>query len=307
MTVLPCIGGLTHEPFGEDRSGSESLLLGPHLITLNHIDLSKNVSDIFELMSDETAPEPHTQDNPAGRLNFWIGQIRDVISKPTRQANEGTQIFAEVFGLDPTRRTDVLSAVADLLKLPEQIRESIRKCPDVSDTLLGLLPDVDRYLESLLGGLSNQGVGIAQAGVFANLEVISEQLSRFSPEIVPDHEVLDNLRSSISDLIDEISATEMDEDLSSFLIDELLNVRFAIERFDLLGEKPLRDAFAKVLGDAQIQRETVEADDSHNAQDMKKKFETIMRRVYEVLSFGGNALSIATLITEALEAGHIHP
>lgn len=258
-------------------------------------------------MSDETAPQPHTQDNPAGRLHFWIGQIRDVITEPNRPGHEGTLIFAEVFALDPTRRTDILSAMADLLKLPEQIRESIRKSPDVSDTMLGLLPDVDRYLESLLGGLSNQGVGIAQAGVFANLAVISEQLSTFSPEIVPDHEVLDDLKSSISDLIGEIFATEMDEDLSSFLIEELLNIRSAVERFDLLGEKPLRDAFAKVLGDAQIQRETIEVDDSQNAQTIKKKFEAIIRRVYEVLSFGGNALSIATLITDALEAGHIHP
>jgi hypothetical protein len=200
-----------------------------------------------------------------------------------------------------------LSAVADLLKLPEQIRESIRKSPDVSDTFLALLPDVDRYLESLLGGLSNQGLGIAQAGVFANLEVVSEQLSKFSPEIVPEHEVLVSLHSSISDLIDEITATQIDNDLSFFLIEELLNLRFAIERFDLLGEKPLRDAFAKVLGDAQIQRETVEADDSQNANALKTKFGAIIRRVYEVLSFGGNTVSIVAFITEALEAGHVHP
>lgn len=62
-----------------------------------------------------------------------------------------------------------------------------------------------------------------------------------------DHEVLQGLKSFINELIDEVSATEMDEDLASFLIDELLNIRFAIERFDLLGEKQLRDAFAKLL------------------------------------------------------------
>jgi len=53
---------------------------------------------------------------------------------------------------------------------------------------------------------------------------------------VLDHEVLQGLKSFINELIDEVSATEMDEDLASFLIDELLNIRFAIERFDLLGE-----------------------------------------------------------------------
>jgi|GEM_PF-5956508 len=257
-------------------------------------------------MSDEHGPEPQTLDNPAGRLYFWISEIRDVISAPDRRVSEGIQIFAEVFALDPKKRADILSAVTDLLKLPEQIRVSIRKNSDVSDKFLNLLPVVDQYLESLLGGLSNQGVGIAQDGVFANLGVISEQLSMFAPEIVPDRDVLQGLKTSVNDLIDEISQTEIDDELASFLLDELLDIRLAIERFDLLGEKPLSDAFAKLVGEVGIRRETIEADESSEAEAIRNKFAGIIRRVYEVLSFGGNAIQISTFVTAALEAGHIH-
>lgn len=55
-----------------------------------------------------------------------------------------------------------------------------------------------------------------------------------------------------------------------------------------------------------MQREAVEADESPNAENIRNKFGAIVRRVYEVFSFGGNALQISTFVTAALEAGHIH-
>ena len=40
--------------------------------------VNNDVSDFFKLMSDETAPDSRTRDNPAGRLHFWIGHFKNV-------------------------------------------------------------------------------------------------------------------------------------------------------------------------------------------------------------------------------------
>ena len=57
--------------------------------------VNNDVSDIFKLMSDETAPESRTRDNLAGRHHFWIGHFKNVaeFQLPVGNGVGGNDIF----------------------------------------------------------------------------------------------------------------------------------------------------------------------------------------------------------------------
>ena len=144
----------------------------------------------------------------------------------------------------------LLSAYADVIRLPHEIREGVTAAaPDKADRVLKHLPSIERAFRGVLhGNWKGVRANLTDAAVHG-LEWADDVLSAASRENSLNPEAVADLRGKVRSLIDDIaSADDLDDDLRLFLLDHLERVEEALLRARVLGPEAIRRAVEGAAG-----------------------------------------------------------
>ncbi len=194
------------------------------------------------------------QNNPVRRLHKLLLEVR---SNARRQS--APAVDAWMPALRVSDRTEYMRALKDVADLLDACEHAIRQNPQL---------DTNRYLTLL----NNIRLPLLERGFFGTCaELISainpELLERLefaadavpmSENVVADEEIQD-LITQVNALMQEIAASELDAELSVYLVNGAKAIHSALVHYEVFGNKGLQSAFFSQLGIIVALRDDIQA------------------------------------------------
>jgi hypothetical protein len=258
--------------------------------------------------------EQVANDNPAGRLYNLLSEINGVVRNgrikdrqiPSNASSQNK--MSMIFGIPDNDLSLLFSRLSDLTSLPSQIRRAISSTPAVPEGFAEFLPGIEIYLNNLVNTFGQLGLPLSNDDQLVALKLCSALLSQHSPEPVVDSDVLDSMKDDLSELIKLLSTIDIDNDLREFIFNHLLDLINAIERYKILGVKPVRDALNSFVGASRLQHFDSENSTSEDDPEATKVFESKFWTVMDRLASSFGVFTMATQLTMpfvyALTTGH---
>jgi hypothetical protein len=258
--------------------------------------------------------EPIPDDNPAGRLHNVMSEINEVVRNgqikgvdvPSQYTSQSK--LSVIFGIPDGDTSLLFARMSDLTGLPSQIRNAISSTPAVPQGFAEFLPGIETYLNNIVNTFGQSGLPLSTDEQLVALKLCSALLSQHSPEPVIDSDVLESIKAELYELIDLLGKVDIDDDLRRFIWSYLLELINAVERYKLLGVKPVKDALNAFVGASRLQ--TFDSEDSATPEDReaRKNFESRFWTVMDRLASSFGVFNMATQITMpfvyALTTGH---
>lgn len=179
-------------------------------------------------------------DNPAKRLHAILSSA---LSK--NKGEQAVKVWASVFGIeDEDPKPKVFYYLGLLHHLTYDIEERIQRLPDINTNLyLRAMPDIRDALAPMRFDQSFQNTADRHlsAGTLTVLEFCANELGKHHHEDPIPPESLEELRTDITGLREEIGNADLDEDLRMVLLDLSTMMLRAIDEYDIRGAAGLRD------------------------------------------------------------------
>ena len=188
-------------------------------------------------------------DNPAGRLEQVLRDIKSHGSDATTQ-----EVLSLVLGAQVP--SELMRSLGRLLELPAAAEEAVRRHvtainqTEDLDFYLLWVPSVQRAMRhslSLTSTVAQFQNSYSDADLL-NLATCDKMLhhARVEPRI--EQASLDNLRSLLAAIEDEIERGELDETLQRFLYEQVDEIKLALREYRLRGAAAFNDAFDSIFG-----------------------------------------------------------
>jgi hypothetical protein len=215
--------------------------------------------------------------------------------------------LADVLQVPVSQPGPLFARMGDVLDLPRQISESVLAEPRVSDTYLQFIPEVSRYLDNLVGTLTNQGPQVPPDTLLAAMDLCSEQLSLYASDGVRNYEDLITVRDEIKRLIDDVIESDVEDELTQFIVDHLYELLDAIDRYRISGVAPIRTAVSKLVGDLQIRIVSeIAVEGSVESRSFGDRMWKVVSRLADLVNITAGSAAITTVTMQALSTGHPH-
>ena len=249
--------------------------------------------------------ENEALNNPAGRIATFIAALAEATDREqTNDQFRNKRVLASALNLSSLESAGIVSRLGELMEQVERIKALIES-GKISSLYAAMLPELERYMESLLSGVQGQGLAVPQPLLSLVLNLCSEQLSELAPENVPKLDDLWKVRGEITSLLDDVVEAALDLELKLFLSQELHNLLDGIDRFRISGVSPIRDALLNVVVDIQASNAMSE-DRIGGEEDITNRFRTLVKRLAQLVYPGAALANIAAVVIPALESGHPH-
>lgn len=199
-------------------------------------------------------------DNDAGRLYNILEELK------TFRSNSPYEAFAEIFDVEKDDYVAICEAFADILALAGNVKNMIYKLHTKKDIfyytinaatkaicLINFI-DKDNGLRAFKNALGES--------ILAGMEFAALFMSDKFSEIKLEESILDGLQNDIDNLTEEISKSNIDDELKMVLLSNLQNINTAILKYDIFGATGLKSALEKAVGAyvLAITEKSVEAD-----------------------------------------------
>lgn len=258
--------------------------------------------------------QPISDDNPAGRLYNVMSEINELVRngevndvKVPSNASSQTKLSV-IFGIPDDDMSLLFSRMSDLTSMPSQIRNSIASTPAVPEGFAEFLPGIEAYLNSLVNTFGQTGLPLSNDEQLVALKLCSALLSQHSPEPVIDSDVLDSIKVELLELIEMLRTVDIDNELRIFILSHLLDLIDALERYKILGVKPVEDALNSFVGASRLQsfdsEDSVSPEDQEARKNFESKFWTVMDRLASSIGVFTMASQITMPFVYALTTGH---
>jgi hypothetical protein len=115
------------------------------------------------------------------------------------------------------------------------------------------------------------------------LEFIADAISNiYSEEEVP-KETLDEIRSKIDDLFEEVLKSNIDHNIRTFISASLIELLNAIRNYQVFGAEGIRESLAKVLGNTWIEKKSI-IDSTGEEKSLLDKTMVVLKKTGEMLN-----------------------
>jgi hypothetical protein len=184
--------------------------------------------------------------NPVGRLY----EILHALQKTATNQNERLDaIIKRVFKIEVGDPSQLLEIYLELLNLTKESEEEIRKLPEASHELhLRAIRKIENAF--ITQSLHSNWASFSQSldpATMTGLEHTADNLSYLGEQAVPT-ENLESLQKEISELLELVTITEMNEKLKAFLVEHLEKIQQAVRYYRIKGAKGLKDALERIMG-----------------------------------------------------------
>jgi|SRR5579859_2469247 len=225
-------------------------------------------------------------DNPAARLLTILHKIQEY---PTNTPM--VQVLPSV--LHVATQSALVRRIADLLDLPDLIREDVDKLDEIvsKSLLLQWTPAIEKALNSIVfQPLSlDQFRGLYTGADLTSLAFCSDLLHRHLPEQSLPSDELNGYAIRVGELLEEIEQDEqIDRELKEFLLKHLRSIRRALDGAATWGTKQVRVAVAGTIGDIILSPQIVTK--SNNSPETWTKVISVLNVIAAALSFGTASL-----------------
>lgn len=220
-----------------------------------------------------------TDNNPAGRFYRLLSQAKG--NQKNRNVN-AFKVWAELLEADEKKPWLVLRSLAGVMELPAIIREQIRGVPEIDQSLyLKWVPKVElAFASQRLNGHFHDFIQHIDDATLHGLEFCAECLSRKCPERRANESQLKEIAKDVAELIEEVLASDLPEDLRKFLLEHLNDLNRALQEYRLFGFKPLERAYGAIISGGLVAPEIIE---KAKSKPHGQKFWAVFKKLSVVL------------------------
>jgi hypothetical protein len=252
-------------------------------------------------MSNDSIPI----DNPAGRLHRILQKAKD--TQETGQIGQAREGWAKVFDIPASFiRTDrvereveekLIENLIQLRLLIDETERSLRDIEGLPERYLRPFPRIRQIpLTELNVPFGNYISGITE-DTLTVLEFCAEELSGRHSEPVVDDDQLKELLEDVNALFDEIKTSTLPSDLKVLLLQELEEIRKAIQQYRIRGVERLREGLAAVTGSVMVNAELIK---NGNQYEAVSKFKKVFFALDSVITLASKAAPLIEPIKRAI-------
>ena len=220
--------------------------------------------------------------NAAGRL-YTV--LKDLKSKETNMTIQ--HALADMFNVDRNDIEQLLILNAEIVKLMEEAKELVLKQNVDHDLFLKPFVKIQRVFALGLNYQVQNTLEFLDPATMTGLEHCAELLSRTAKENIIEEATLQNLLHEISQLEKNVSESAINDDLKSLILDNLLEIKQAIQYYKIHGMKGIEKAVKNSLGSVQFF--------TFNNPVIEIKNEKAQKTVLDYISFIADLLSIVSV------------
>lgn len=233
------------------------------------------------------------QNNPAGRLYLLLDEFR---KHP--DSDKVDKAWTDVFGIKPLEPLDLSLAISEVVTLVEETKKQI-SAQNV-DHQLYMKPFIQIQKLFTLGFAHKLSTArpFVDDTVMSGLEYCAELLSRTIGETVIEQEKLDTLLENVNQLLENISESDLPNELKILLQDNLLSLRRAILHYRIHGAEGLKKAIEIALGSMWIYSQQKHEETDKTGKELVKNYLMIM---FYTMSVVADAYALAQLAPGALD------
>jgi len=237
------------------------------------------------------------RDNPAGRLWHILNEAKQ------KEANKRVrQVWAEIFDLDPESDSKILEKTAHLIGLLVKVKRGIESAEGLNrDLYLERLPRIEEAFLSVR--LTDQWKSFdnrLDSTTMLSLKHCSDALSNLSPGVVIEEGELQEIRSDVESLIDQIlENTKLNAELQEILLSHLEIIRRAIINYKIHGSDGLQEAIETATGAIYLNRDLFEEEKDN---DTVNWYWRIIVRIGTLVALVNDASQLAPGVSGLLES-----
>jgi hypothetical protein len=235
-------------------------------------------------------------DNPAGRLHNLL-----LAAKKKETRDSGYHLWATVFDISQNPQKDlpdellveVIYRIIEIRKLVQEAENALRNIPGLNlELYLEPYPRIKDVIRIDKLASTNYSTHLVQltSGDMALLAVGAEAIAQHHHhEPIIEEIELDTLENEINDLYKEVFKSSINDELKSFILDQLILIRRAIHEYRIRGIARLREGLANILGEILLHSDLLKR---HNNDEEFKKFSSLINHLISVVSFTADATQV---------------
>jgi hypothetical protein len=238
-------------------------------------------------------------DNPAGRMFHLLTKAK------ASGEGSGYDIWSKVF--DIQQRSDVLldSSQFEVIHGLAQLRKVLDEIEDGMRSAEGLDLEIDHYiypLERIRALLLPTDMSVSNYQTYLQeitpadmtvLALCAMELSKRSAEREANEDELSNLLDDITALYEEILKSSIHKQLKTLILEQLENIRRAIEEYRIGGIRRLRKALGESIGRLYLDKDLIESASVSDKEEVSK-FWKIFIRFAAVTTFAADSTAVLT-------------
>ena len=214
--------------------------------------------------------------NPAGRL-------LNIIEEGKRQPLDKAiyEIWSILLSVPPNNITLLLKRLAYVVSLIDEIEHRIKSVNDINhDIFLEWMHNARSAFKDLnLHRPWRFFIESFDEKVIYGLKICADILSRKKPERIVDENLLLDIMEEVDSLITQINDSNFDYNLKDFLLEKLLNIKYALEEYKIKGIKSLENIINSTIGSILIHRNCYE---EIQKEDIGSKLWNIINRLVTI-------------------------
>lgn len=216
--------------------------------------------------------------NPAGRLLEFVKEAQKIPGDwGSRQG------WARLLGVQPNDTASLLRHICPVIELPSLIKEKMTRLENIShDIYLEWVPRIESHLNQVeLSSPWHKFLSGFDQTFKTKLEICDDLLSHNSPEPSLDKQQVQEIQSDVEDLIKDIEASSLDEDLKKYILYYLRKIDDGILEYRIKGIESLKKAFEETYGPLRIDPE---AERIKKHPEFLKRFGEILEKINKYIS-----------------------
>ncbi len=231
-------------------------------------------------------------ENPAGRLFKILSE-----AKARNDSLPSRLVWANILKIDPTDISTILLNISELINLIHLTKNAIQKIDGINHEI---------YLKpftKLEGAFASTNFEIGWSSfrgqlddaTMVALQFCSDTLSRQISENEISKEELDALLKEVNELLSMIIKSNLPEEIKSFLIDNLENIRRAIITYRIRGALSLKYVLESNIGSFYFHREQIDkVIKSGDGATIFPVFFRVVDKLNKLVSFAINTKKLAS-------------
>lgn len=223
--------------------------------------------------------------NPALRL-LRILQAAEKIPNNRKERDA----WSELLGVDSDNTRDILTAIAEFIKLVNEARDALGRVEDVNQEIyMEPFSSIDEALSEINLNTNWQSFkSHLDPATMTSMKFCADTLNSTWSEAPIDKDELAHLLKDVQDLISEVMAASYHRDLKAAILDSLRTIEHAILAYDLRGASGIRKAIESTLGSLFIMR-----DEIRNLPEDQKEQDSLLVRVFRYVTRINDVISVS--------------
>lgn len=247
-------------------------------------------------------------DNPAARLHTLLLDLHEAHPRQQNQQRQAWHAICSLLGVQPDSPAG-LQAVADVVRLPDEVTEAIGAHVDDEEEREHLLEGMSLIRNAMTVVVSRNtlqgmfecfapGGSVPLSGIVRDLASCSRVLHRSAPTSALSDAELDHLKTLIVGLMDQVIETGLDAGVRLLLLAHLRKMLEAVQLVRVGGRAAIEEELDAVVG-AVIRRP--EAAVTLQRSGLLEKLKTWVATMNGLLTVGTGSTQLGQAVMRAIE------